>query len=114
MDNGQYESIDGFNKTINSIPTTLVCRTDTYQTTQIIWEYKPTQNEQWTDTQGSWDVTTGISELNISNYGYYRCHVKSGGSDLTYTATAIDSTITTITTVTTIATTITTTTTGEL
>ena len=112
MDNGQYESIDGYNKTINSIPTTFVCRTDTYQTTQIIWEYKSTQNEQWTDIQGSWNVTTGISELNISNYGYYRCHVKSGGSDLTYTATAIDPTITT--TMTTMTTITTITTIGEL
>ena len=53
---------------------------------------------EWTGIQGSWDETTGISELNIANYGHYRCHVRSGGSDQIYTATAIDPTITTQTT----------------
>ena len=80
---------------INTVPTTLVCRTDTYQSMQITWEFKSMDYSEWTSIQGSWDETTGISELNIANYGHYRCHVRSGGSDQIYTATAIDPTITT-------------------
>ena len=80
---------------INTVPTTLVCRTDTYQSMQITWEFKSLDYSEWTSIQGSWDETTGISELNIANYGHYRCHVRSGGSDQIYIATAIDPTITT-------------------
>ena len=93
LDNGQYEPIVGSDTTINTIPTTLVCRTDTYPlSTEIVWEYRLKQNEEWTDKQGSWNGTTGISELTISDNGYYRCHVKSGGSDRIYTATVMDPT----------------------
>ena len=74
--------------------------------TEIVWEYRLKQNDEWTYKQGSWNGTTGISELTISYNGYYRCHVKSGGSDQIYTATVMDptavaETTTTITTQTT-------------
>ena len=70
-----------------------MCRTDTYPlSTEIVWEYRLKQNDEWTDKQGSWNGTTGISELTISYNGTYRCHVKSGGNDQIYTATAMDPT----------------------
>ena len=87
--NGAYQYITT-NDTINTLPTTLACRTDTYPLTQqIMWEYKPSIGDTWSSITGSWIPTLGISELTITENGFYRCNVTTGGNEQMYTALAL-------------------------
>ena len=88
--NGVYQYITT-NDTINTLPTTLACRTDTYPLTQqIMWEYKPSIGDTWSSVTGIWNATLGISELTITENGSYRCNVTTGGNEQMYTALALD------------------------
>ena len=91
--NGEYQYITT-NDTINTLPTTLACRTDTYTQTQqimqIMWEYKPSIRDTWSSITGSWNPTLGISELVVSENGSYRCNVTTGGNEQMYTASTLD------------------------
>ena len=88
--NGAYQYITT-NDTINTLPTTLACRTDTYpQTQQILWEYKPSIGDTWSSVTGNWNATLGISELTITENGSYRCNVITGGNEQIYTASTLD------------------------
>ena len=88
--NGIYQNITT-DDIINTLPTTLACRTDTYpQTQQIMWEYKPLIGDTWSSVTGSWNPTLGISELTITENGSYRCNVTTGGNEQMSTASTLD------------------------
>ena len=93
-DTYQYITTDDI--TINTLPTTLACRTDTYpHTEQIMWEYKPSIGGTWSSITGTWNPTLGISELTVTEDGTYRCIVTTGGNEQLYTAVTPDVTTTT-------------------
>ncbi|KAI6647142.1 Receptor-type tyrosine-protein phosphatase alpha [Oopsacas minuta] len=94
-ENGQYQTItNDTTTTISSIlPTILACRTDTYPQSnrKASWEYKATGSNVWNSMNAD-TRENGISELTVTAYGSYRCHVKSGGAEQIYTTVLIPTT----------------------